>query len=564
MAPRAAWGLVRHTCDRSRGSLLLPLSRRTARNAASRLSQGEEAKNRCSHQRIDPECWDHVLPFEARLLEALQVNRVSEPSELQIALSNAFDQIDEDGDGIIGRSELEHLMRNKVYPSCPPEVWALTPDQLLERLGSTGQQISRAEFITAVESIADTIDRRVWPLATSQFFSALMFALSQPLMPLLVRELGVDMASFGGMVAVMPLMRVVLAFPSTFLANRFGRKPLMVEGQLVAAAGFGLSAFIASPWQLVVSRVIIGAGTSFAGVGQQNMLGDIATGRTRSRVFAPGSMRASAAFAVGPALGGWLAATFGVQTTYLMIGAGMAVVSLRNRFTVTETLQSRSTATSKADQGEGPRKWYGGALLHEWYQTSRVFAKDPYLRAVTLANAGFNFTSISSKFVLLPMLALDSWGLGAAQLGMAMGAMSLAQVVAAKPAAYVADIYGRKCALVPGLALTAASMALAASGLATNMAMPLVCGGWALGTSLVGSVPSALTLDAAARCQLDQREIARALAISRAVGDLGMMAGAVASGVLLSYTGATGAFAMQASALFVVTIATTGALRGKL
>ena len=99
--------------------------------------------------------------------------------------------------------------------------------------------MTREQFTAGVERIADSLDRRVWPLATSQFFSALMFAVNQPLMPLLVKELGIGMAQFGGMVAVMPLVRVVLAFPSTFLANHYGRKPLTVQGQMVAAAGLG-------------------------------------------------------------------------------------------------------------------------------------------------------------------------------------------------------------------------------------------------------------------------------------------------------------------------------------
>ena len=123
------------------------------------------------------------------------------------------------------------------------------------------------------------------------------------------------------------------------MANRYGRKPLTVEGQTVAALGFGLSALITTPLQLGACRGVIGVGTSFAVVGQQNMLGDIATARTRSRVFAPGVQRVGAAQAIGPAIGGYLAAVVGVQTVYAMLAAGMVAVSLRNRLILTETLR---------------------------------------------------------------------------------------------------------------------------------------------------------------------------------------------------------------------------------
>ena len=96
--------------------------------------------------------------------------------------------------------------------------------------------------------------------------------------------------------------------------------------------------------------------------------------------------------------------------------------------------------------------------------TAKDIARDCPLQAVMIASAGYNFTAISSKFVLLPMLALDTWGLGGAGLGVAIGAMSLTQFAAARPASYIADVYGREVALIPGMALTAASMGLAASG----------------------------------------------------------------------------------------------------
>mmetsp|Transcript_39864 Transcript_39864/g.109724 ORF Transcript_39864/g.109724 Transcript_39864/m.109724 type:complete len:565 (-) Transcript_39864:325-2019(-) len=528
----------------------------SAAAAASRAPEPQEPRG--PGATFDPACWDSVLPFEARFLEALQLSRVSESSDFQVVVSEVFDQIDLNRDGAICRSELEAMMRDRIYASCPPHVWAITPDQLLEKLGATGDRVKRAEFVAAVERIAETLDRRVWPLATSQFFSALMFALNQPLMPLLVKELGISMVQFGGMVALMPLVRVILALPATSLANHFGRKPLTVEGQLVAAVGFAMAAYITSPTQLMLSRVIIGAGTSFAGVGQQNMLADIATGRTRSRVFAPGAMRSSAAFAVGPAIGGWLAGVAGVQATYILVGAGMAAVSIRNRYILTETLRARKKAEARTDaSGLHHLLRLGG----EWVHMCEVFVRDPALRAVTFANTGFNFACMSSKFVLLPMLALDTWGLGAAQLGFAMGAMSILQFAAARPAAYVADVHGRKCTLLPGLAMSSSSMAAVTAGLPTELALPLVCGGWALGQSLVGSVPSAVTLDAVARCGLGQKETAQAMAMSRVLGDLGMMAGCLASGALLSNCGAPAAIGVQAAVMAVVTATTARALR---
>jgi len=250
----------------------------------------------------------------------------------------------------------------------------------------------------------------------------------------------------------------------------------------------------------------------------------------------------------------------GVQPTYVLIGLGMAAVSLRNRHILTETLVPAAAGEGRAKPATSPPATASGAP--GWLGTGTLMLKDRACASVMLANAGFNVTSISSKFVLLPMLALDAWSFSASGLGTLLGSMSLLQFACAKPAAHVADIYGRKMALLPGLGLSAAAMALAASGIAGPLwTAPLVCGSWAVGTSLVGSVPNAVALDTAGRLGLSQEGTAKALAISRAVGDLGMVVGCTVSGVLLTDFGAHGAFGAEAGVLFLVAAITAAAWR---
>ena len=120
---------------------------------------------------------------------------------------------------------------------------------------------------------------------------------------------------------------------------------------------------------------------------------------------------------------------------------------------------------------------------------------------------------------------------------------------------------GRERALLPGLALSAASMATAAAGAPVGLAVPLVCGGWAVGSSLVGSVPSAIALDASAKYGGGQQGQAQLMGLSRAFGDAGMIAGCVASGSLLGTLGPEGAFGVQAGLLACATVGAFAALR---
>merc|ERR1712151_1294417 len=100
--------------------------------------------------------------------------------------------------------------------------------------------------------------------------------------------------------------------------------------------------------------------------------------------------------------------------------------------------------------------------------------------------------------------------------------------------------------------------AVAASGTVCGsewLAMPFVCCGWSLGVSLIGSVPLATALDAAGRLEFDQEATARALAISRIVGDLGMAGGCWASATLLGQLSVQGVFAVQAGVMALATAA---------
>merc|ERR1712079_880463 len=127
------------------------------------------------------------------------------------------------------------------------------------------------------------------------------------------------------------------------------------------------------------------------------------------------------------------------------------------------------------------------------------------------------------------------------------------QCVSASPAAYVADIYGRDVAFIPGLMLSNMALATAASGLPTEIVVPIVCSTWALGSSLFGLVPAAVTLDACGRHRMDQEGRARALSMTRVLSDLGMVVGCVTAGALLHSVGVQSAFCVQASLLAALT-----------
>lgn len=159
--------------------------------------------------------------------------------------------------------------------------------------------------------------RNVWVLALTVFVAFVGFQFFSPFLPLYVHELGVTdpgwIALWSGLLAaVTPAVSGVLAPLFGRLADRFGRKLMLIRslaGFVVIIAAMGL---VTSVQQLFVARLVQGF---FAGFTPMAMA--LATvSAPRDKVPAAIGMVQSAqllSVAVGPAAGGYVASHFGIR-----------------------------------------------------------------------------------------------------------------------------------------------------------------------------------------------------------------------------------------------------------
>jgi hypothetical protein len=125
-----------------------------------------------------------------------------------------------------------------------------------------------------------------------------------PVLPLFADEFGATAAQVGMTLSAFAAARLVLNVPCGVIADRHGRKPLIVAGPLITAVGMMGSAACTGLPELFFWRFIAGAGSAVYMAGAQALLADASTPANRARVLGANQAAVLAGAAVGPALGG--------------------------------------------------------------------------------------------------------------------------------------------------------------------------------------------------------------------------------------------------------------------
>src|SRR5690625_2363209 len=99
-------------------------------------------------------------------------------------------------------------------------------------------------------------------LSAQVFLIMLGLGLVTPILPLYAQSFGVGAAAVGSLVMVFGIARIVVNIPAGQWTDKFGRKRMLVLGPLLNAAGALGLAFSGSFVELLIWRVVQGAGSA--------------------------------------------------------------------------------------------------------------------------------------------------------------------------------------------------------------------------------------------------------------------------------------------------------------
>jgi DHA1 family multidrug resistance protein-like MFS transporter len=200
--------------------------------------------------------------------------------------------------------------------------------------------------------------RNVYAVAIAQFIALGGGNLVFPFMPFYVRQLGIHdegrVALWSGLLGTSTGLALFVFSPFWgSLADRFGRKPILLRAYVGAMVTLTLQGAVQNVWQLVLLRVLQGifVGTIPAATAL------VAAGAPRDRVaYSLGVLQMglfSSQF-VGPLVGGVLASTIGIRSTFFLSG-GFYVISFLLVYTQVEERFQRPTAAERGSFLENAR-----------------------------------------------------------------------------------------------------------------------------------------------------------------------------------------------------------------
>jgi MFS family permease len=146
------------------------------------------------------------------------------------------------------------------------------------------------------------------------------------LFPLVFAAAGIDLAQVGLLAAIYPATWGFAQLVTGALSDRTGRKPLIVWGMWIQAAGIGVTTLSTAFAGFVVGAVLLGMGTAMVYPVLLAAIGDVAHPSWRAAAVGVYRLWRDLGYAIGAVLAGVTADAFGLAAALWVI-AGLTFVS---------------------------------------------------------------------------------------------------------------------------------------------------------------------------------------------------------------------------------------------
>ncbi len=161
--------------------------------------------------------------------------------------------------------------------------------------------------------------KRISVLMATAFVDMMGGAMIFPLLPFYALNLHAAPWTIGWMIASFWMAQLASSPLWGRVSNRYGRRPALLVGLSASALGFLVFAFAFSPWMLVLSRLVQGAGGGTTGVARA-YVGDAIEPKDRAKALGWLSAATNAGVMIGPAIGS-LATNLGTEAPGLIAAA---------------------------------------------------------------------------------------------------------------------------------------------------------------------------------------------------------------------------------------------------
>lgn len=346
--------------------------------------------------------------------------------------------------------------------------------------------------------------RNFLELCLAVLVSMIGFGLIIPLLPIYAREMGASGIYLGLLTSLFGVTRSITSVPGGILADKLGRKKLIVTGLFVYTVVMFLFGVSTNLYHLLLLRACQGAASGIVWPVAATMVADIVPAKDRGKAMGVFSMMWDAGIAIGPVLGGILSALFTIAVPFFVCSfmALLSALLILNR--VTETHSNAEKPVEKPMDGLS------------FHRVSLI---------------GICITGFTASFAMglvhpiLPLFGNEVIGLNEAAIGVIFGAMGVTRFLVKPPSGAFADTVGRKKVIIIGLTLNGIfTSVIALSKSFFTILLPAVARAVGLGMTL----PS---MNALVTSLTTTEKRGKVMGIFSASRNLGLVAGPLLGGV---------------------------------
>ncbi len=270
-----------------------------------------------------------------------------------------------------------------------------------------------------------------------------------PVIPVYAKSFEVTLTTAAWVFVAYATGSVAATFPAGYMMDKIGRRPVILSGPIITAIAAFLTPHAGTFWELLFWRFLSGAAQQLWQQGRLAVITDTAQHRERARLVQWMQGVGRGGQLMGPAIGGFLAAAFGVAIPFYVYGLLTLIAVLPSfkliKETAPELRKRKSGEEAVVDTG-----WKG---VISYLLTFQILV---FLTIQLLANMSRG----GQEYGSLNLYAVYAYDMGPATLGV----LSTVAIVFGIPvpflSGYLMDKFGRRSVIVPGFSLFAIALVL--------------------------------------------------------------------------------------------------------